>query len=83
LFQYAQDETQPTDAATKEALRYRAALRRGFDSLKKRPLTTATAVEVCRILHGIELDVLADVAAELNARSEGRRRRNVRDVSSR
>ena len=57
LFQYAQDETQPTDAATKEALRYRAALKRGFDSLKKRPLTTATAVEVCRTLHGIELDV--------------------------
>jgi Fic family protein len=52
LFQYAQDETQPTDAATKEALRYRTALRRGFESLASRPLTTATAVEVCRTLRG-------------------------------
>src|SRR5436190_977134 len=30
LFQYAQDESQPADAATKEALRYRTALKRGF-----------------------------------------------------
>ena len=57
LFQYAQDETQPTDAATKEALRYRTALRRGFESLANRPLTTATAVEVCRTLRGIEIDI--------------------------
>ena len=33
LFQYAQDERQPADPATKEALRYRTALRRGFESL--------------------------------------------------
>ena len=33
LFQYAQDESQPADPATKEALRYRTALRRGFESL--------------------------------------------------
>ena len=57
LFQYAQDETQPTDAATKEALRYRTALRRGFESLAQRPLTTATAMDVCRTLRGIEIDV--------------------------
>lgn len=57
LFQYAQDESQPTDAATKEALRYRTALKSGFDSLASRPLTTATAVEVCRKLTGIEMDV--------------------------
>lgn len=57
LFQYAQDETQPADAATKEALRYRTALRRGFESLAHRPLTTATAVEVCRTLRGIDTDI--------------------------
>ena len=34
--------------ATKEALRYRSALQRGFLSLKDRPLCTATAVEICR-----------------------------------
>jgi cell filamentation protein, protein adenylyltransferase len=57
LFQYAQDESQPMDSATKEALRYRTALRRGFESLANRPLTTATAVEVCRTLRGIDIDI--------------------------
>ena len=57
LFQHAQDESEPVDAATKEALRYRTALRRGFDALAARPLTTATAVDVCRTLTGIALDV--------------------------
>lgn len=58
LFQYAQpDREQLADPATKEALRYRAALRRGVDSLNTRPLTTATAVEVCRTLLGVNLDV--------------------------
>lgn len=57
LFQYAQDETQTTDPATKEALQYRTALKRGFDSLASRPLTTATAVTVCRTLTGHQLDI--------------------------
>ena len=57
LFQYAQDETQPADAATKEALRYRTALKRGVESLATRPVTTATVVEVCRTLRGIDLDI--------------------------
>ena len=57
LFQVAQDESLPADAATKEALRYRTALKNGFDSLSSRPLTTATAVAVCRTLTGIRLDV--------------------------
>jgi hypothetical protein len=38
------------DRPTKEALRYRTALKAGFDSLKKRPLTTRTAEEVCTII---------------------------------
>jgi Fic family protein len=45
------------DPATKEALRYRTALRRGIDSLKKQPLVTATAVEVCRSLLGVDVDI--------------------------
>ena len=57
LFQYAQDESQPADAATKEALRYRTALKTGFDSLASRPLTTATAVHVCTVLRGIDMHV--------------------------
>jgi Fic family protein len=54
LFQFAQDDG---DAATKEALRYRTALRRGFDSLATHPLTTSTAVEVCRTIRGVRVDV--------------------------
>ncbi len=57
LFQFAQDETQPADAATKEALRYRTALRYGFELLNTKPLTTSTAVAVCRTLRGIDIDI--------------------------
>jgi Fic family protein len=45
------------DAATKEALRYRTALHDGFKLLERRPLTTATAVQICRTIKGIELDI--------------------------
>ncbi len=58
LFRYAQPDREAlADPATKEALRYRAALRRGVELLKKKPLATATAVEVCRTLLGVNLDV--------------------------
>src|SRR3989338_2529900 len=58
LFRFAQPDREAlADPATKEALRYRTALRRGVESLKKRPLVTATAVEVCRTLLGVKLDV--------------------------
>ncbi len=58
LFRFAQDETGgQADPATKEALRYRTALNRGYQSLKRRPVTTATAVEVCRTIKGVKLDI--------------------------
>ena len=57
LFQFAQGNPGQADAATKEALRYRTALYRGFESLSKRPLSTSTAVEVCRIIKASELDI--------------------------
>jgi Fic family protein len=56
LFQHAQWESQ-ADPATKEALRYRSALHKGFHSLKDRPLCTATAVEICRTLKGVDMDI--------------------------
>jgi Fic family protein len=56
LFQYAQGQ-ENADPATKEALRYRSALQQGFLSLKERPLCTATAVEICRTLKGVDLDI--------------------------
>lgn len=58
LFRYAQPDREAlADPATKEALRYRTALRRGVELLKKKPLATASAVEVCRTLLGVNLDV--------------------------
>jgi len=56
LFQHAQGDNQ-ADPATKEALRYRSALHKGFMSLKDRPICTSTAVEICRTLKGADLDI--------------------------
>ncbi len=57
LFQHAQGSEAQADAATKEALRYRTALHIGFRSLERRPLCTATAIEVCRIIKAQEMDI--------------------------
>lgn len=58
LFRYAQPDREAlADPATKEALRYRTALRRGVEAVKQRPLATTTAVEVCRTLLGVSLDI--------------------------
>ena len=58
LFRYAQPDREAlADPATKEALRYRSALRRGVELLRTKPLSTAIAVEVCRTLRGVNLDV--------------------------
>ncbi|MCX7155844.1 MAG: Fic family protein [Rhodocyclales bacterium] len=56
LFQYAQGQGE-ADAATKEALRYRSALNRGYRHLVQRPLSTATAVEICSTIKGVEMDI--------------------------
>ena len=58
LFQHAQTGgNAETDSATKEALRYRSALRQGYESLKERPLCTATAVAICRTLKAVDMDI--------------------------
>jgi Fic family protein len=56
LFRYAHGNDS-ADPATREALRYRTALHRGYQSLERRPLCTATAVEVCRTLRGVDMDI--------------------------
>ena len=59
LFQYAHGHANAdaADPATNEALRYRTALQRGYQSLASRPLCTSTAVEVCRTLKGVDVDI--------------------------
>lgn len=58
LFRFVQDEeSEQADPATKEALRYQSALLQGLRTLAKRPVTTGMAVEICRTLRGIAIDV--------------------------
>lgn len=58
LFRHAQDtSTDQADPATKEALRYRTALSHGFRALSERPITTGTAVEICRTIKGVDMDI--------------------------
>ena len=58
LFQYAHSGAESqADSATKEALRYRHALYRGYLSLKDKPLCTATAVQICQTIKGVDLDI--------------------------
>ena len=57
LFQFADNREALADPATKETLRYRTALREGFESLARHPLTTRTAVNICRTIKGVDMDV--------------------------
>lgn len=57
LFKHA--ESGGGDQATKEALRYRNALFAGLRAIRERPLTAATAAQICSALHGHEMDVRA------------------------
>ena len=57
LFRYANAAAGQADPATKEALRYRTALYRGFQMLKRSPVSTTMAVEVCRTIKNVNLDI--------------------------
>ena len=57
LFREASDVPDGDDPAAKEALRYRAALYEGIESLKNRPLTARTAVDICSRIKGVDMDV--------------------------
>jgi Fic family protein len=59
LFRQASLDDGGADPATKEALRYRSALFEGFEAIKLRPITTSTAIEICRTLKGVGLDIRA------------------------
>jgi Fic family protein len=71
LFSFADRSDAQADPATKEALRYRRALREGFRGLAQRPITTATAIEICRTLRGVELDIRATPGTALANQSTG------------
>lgn len=56
LFQFSAEDSL-ADPATKEALRYRTALKQGFLQLKQRPLCTNTAVEICSVIKSMQMDI--------------------------
>jgi len=57
LFRFANENEQNADPATKEALRYRTALKDGFTSLSTKPLSTATAITICSTIKNTDLDI--------------------------
>ena len=60
LFQAALDESRVTDHATKEVLRYRTALRRGFESLQMRPFRLHLMEDLCGVLRHEKVTFRAD-----------------------
>jgi Fic family protein len=57
LFRYAADEAASASAETKETLRYRTALIAGIQSIRQRPLSVTTAVEICSQIHRREMRI--------------------------
>lgn len=56
LFRHVDDDAN-ADAATRETLRYRSALRIGHDHVTARGLTASTAVEVCSTIKGRDMQL--------------------------
>lgn len=72
LFQFAQEPLYAqADPATKEALRYRSAMYQGYQGLKSAPLTTRTAVDVCRAIKAVDIDISKGLGTELMNDSTG------------
>ena len=71
LFRFANEAGNQADPATKEALRYRTALSEGFQTLKRRPVSTSTAIAVCRTIKGIDLDIRATPGTALMNEATG------------
>ena len=70
LFQYSED-VEHADPATKEALRYRTALRQGVEALNQRPLCSNSAAQLCSTLKGVRMDVRAVPGTVLSNQASG------------
>ena len=57
LFRYASLETEEADAGDQGSARYRTALYRGIRPSTSRPLTTNVAIDICRAIKGVDLDI--------------------------
>ena len=73
LFRFAHDErSEQADPATKEALRYQSALMQGLRVLAKKPVTTTMAVDICRTLRGIAVDIRKTPGTALTNQATGK-----------
>lgn len=70
LFREANLGDQDSDPTAKEALRYRTALYHGLSALKTTPISVRTAVEICQIVTGIDLDI-RDIPVTLTNKHTG------------
>lgn len=71
LFRFANIGPEHADPATREILRYRTALRNGFDNLKNRPLTVQTALAICRTIKDYDIDVRSIPGTTLENKTTG------------
>ena len=71
LFEFVDIAEDKADAATKEALRYRAALFEGTKMVRRRMLTTDMAIQICSTIKDIELDIRDDSGTRLTNRNTG------------
>lgn len=65
LFREASLGNHEASPTTREAARYRNALYAAIEAIKTRPLSTRIAVEVCRAITGIDLDIRPDPGTTL------------------
>lgn len=57
LFEYADGYSSLMAPATKETLRYRQALYKGYESVKNRPLSIATICDICSTLREVHTEI--------------------------
>jgi len=72
LFEYATLGEERADPATKEALRYRTAMREGVEHLRRRPLGTRLAEQLCTRIKGKEMRVRKVPGTALQSSRTGR-----------
>ena len=70
LFKYAEDAA-AADPATREALRYRTALREGFDAVRARPLSANLAQDLCSIIKGYRMTIRSGSGTYIRSRDGG------------
>ncbi len=72
LFRFANVDAEAADPATKETLRYRTALLKGYQEIRERPLTTRTATAICGVITGIDIDVRRTPGTTLTNKATGK-----------